>query len=122
MNSAHAEDRSREFGRQLVAVLDRWELDRSEQSRLLAVDLEVLEAVRDGSQLIPSGEPLERSMCLAELFTWLSALFPEQPDLRDTWIKRRNKALDDAKPLELMLQSIDGLRRVVRLTAYQAHT
>jgi hypothetical protein len=111
-----------ELGPLLWPALADWGLAPDEEARLLAISPEQLKDLKQGAQTLPSGEPLERAACLVDLHIALWRLFPENPDLRSTWIKRRNKVFADSKPLDVMLEGLEGLKHVARTASYQAHT
>lgn len=124
MTSSHAERVQHEINSELrellLAALDCWELTNLEQCSVLSIDAPTLLRLRERSAELPEGEPAVRARFLVTLAELLTALFPERPDIRNTWVRRQNIKLDGATPLNLMMTGrLDDTKRVVRFAQYQ---
>lgn len=96
---------------QLVERLfDRWELDGQVRHALLSGDGEPHAVDQSGAPTT-----LERARRLLEIHAGLTLLFPDNPELRWTWVARSNRALNGMTPLDVMLEGYGGIRRVVQL-------
>lgn len=79
-------------------LFDRWQLDEKTRRQLLSNDPELRRAERP-----ESSTATERARQLLTIDAGLRLLFPEDQDLRWTWVTRRNHASSGATPLEVML-------------------
>ncbi len=66
--------------------------------------------------MIPKGKDLAKRVGLMlSIHKALVLLYPENENLRRTWVHRRNKMLGNYKPIELMKeQGLIGIAKVVR--------
>lgn len=91
-------------------LFDRWQLDEQTRRQLLSTTL--------GPRGAESGESpaaTERARQLLNIHAGLRCLFPERPELRWSWVTRRNRALGGSIPLEVMLAGHDGILNVLQL-------
>ncbi|WP_425480165.1 antitoxin Xre/MbcA/ParS toxin-binding domain-containing protein [Cognatilysobacter segetis] len=58
---------------------------------------------------------VERARSLLTIHAGLRLLFPDDQNLRWTWVSRRNLALGGSTPLEVMLAGDTGIGRVLQL-------
>ncbi len=110
--------------RLITNLFDRWDLTGDEQLDLLSLSAKsrsLLPAYRRGTKSISaSRDTTERVAWLLSVHKALRLLYPRNPELRYTWIKRRNQAFNNLTPLEIMRQGgIVGLMVVSRYLDYQ---
>lgn len=91
-------------------LFDRWQLDEQTRRRLLSTD-----PVPRHVESEESSAAMERARQLLNIHAGLRCLFPDDPELRWTWVTRRNQALDGSTPLDVMLAGRDGTLKVLRL-------
>lgn len=91
-------------------LFDRWQLDEKTRSQLLPADLGSHCAERTASSTV-----IARARQLLTLHAGLRCLFPEDRELRWTWVTRRSHALGGSTPLEVMLAGDAGIDRVLLL-------
>lgn len=121
--TAAAADLASEQARQGMAKLvtnlfDCWGLDTAQQLQLLGMSPSSRAALgryRQGRPLPDSRDVRDRVGLLLAVHKALGLLYPRNPKLKYGWIKRRNQALGNRTPLEVMIeQGITGLARVAR--------
>lgn len=104
--------------RLVTRLFDRWELDTTIQLNLLGLsesDQAQLIRCRRGEPLSTSRDMLDRVGWLLAIYKTLRLLFPQNPELRSQWIKRRNRAFADRTPLEEMTEhGLSGITKVSR--------
>ena len=118
------EDGRRDLARVITALFDRWKLDTELQMQLLGMSpksRKLLPRYRSGDQALPgSRDSLDRAGYLLGIHKGLRLLFPEDEELRFSWVHRRNLALEGATPLEVMVRDgLIGIARVARLVDFQ---
>lgn len=91
-------------------LFNRWKLDAQLRDQLLSGG----RVPHDADQAKPSAS-IERARRLLDIHAGLGLLFPENPELRWTWIARKNGALEGMTPLEVMLEGEAGVDRVLQL-------
>ena len=106
----------------VINLFDRWGLDTAQQLKLLGMSPSsraALSRYRRG-QPLPDGRDLrDRVGLLLAVHKALGLLYPHNPNLKYGWVKRRNQAFDNKRPLEVMIeQGITGLARVARYLDY----
>lgn len=122
---ALAEDQTRsDLARVLMALFERWSLSTDAQLSLLGLSPEsrkLLGLYRRGERALPNQrDALDRAGYLMGIHKGLRLLFPENPELRYSWVKRRNQVLEGRTPLEVMLEDgLVGLARIARLVDFQ---
>ena len=107
-----------------MALFERWSLPTDAQLSLLGLSPEsrkLLGLYRRGERALPNQrDALDRVGYLMGIHKGLRLLFPESPELRYSWVKRRNQLLEGRTPLEVMLEDgLVGLARVARLIDFQ---
>lgn len=112
----------RDLGRSLARLFTYWEVPEAQQAELLELLPAKAARVLTGDEPLPLGEPLDRAGYLFGLYRLLASMFPENPELRSSWVRRRNRELGDVSPIELMTHGgLSGLKRVLELVEHQAH-
>ncbi len=114
----------RDLARTIAALFEKWQLGTDEQMNLLGMSAEsrkVLKPYLRGERALPdSRDTLDRVGYLLGIHKGLRLLFPEDEVLRYDWVKRRNQALDERRPLDVMIeQGLIGIARVARLVDFQ---
>lgn len=107
----------RNLGRAVVALLQKWKLTEKQQVALLGGGAHGGAALSEHliSERLLSGCPdlLERVAHLMGIHGSLRLLFPENEDLRFSWVRRRNQAFGGSAPIDIMLgDGVDGIVRV----------
>jgi hypothetical protein len=107
----------RNLGRAVVALFQKWNLSEEQQLALLgseAHDGAELYGYRIGERPLPGcPEVLQRVAHIMGIHASLRLLFPENEDLRFSWVRRRNRAFGGAAPIDIMLRDgADGIARV----------
>jgi hypothetical protein len=120
---AHSNTR-RELARVIGRLFGKWELSLDQQLALLGLDSEsheVLGQYHRGERSLPSDRgTLERAGHLLAIHAALRRLFPEDPELRFSWVHRRNRGLDGRAPLAVMQDDgLTGIARVLKLLEIQ---
>jgi hypothetical protein len=90
-------DRSKALLKLVSNLFDKWELTEAERRDLLG----------------PDDELEDRAGWLLSIHKALRLLYPENPEICYSWVKRRNQVFDNQTPLQIMLQSgIPGMKAV----------
>lgn len=84
----------------------------AQQAALLNVDAATLDAYQDGKTLADDQTLLARVRLVMAIHKALHHLFAGVPTQAMTWLRAPNPRFDQAKPLDLMLASLDGLKIV----------
>ncbi|GAB6194888.1 hypothetical protein PAGU2595_001870 [Lysobacter xanthus] len=105
----------RDLGRVVIALLEKWGLSAEQQLALLASkgqSVSTLQQLNNGDCSLPPAV-LQRFGHLIGIHGSLRLLFPEDKELRFSWIWRRNLAFDGLAPIDIMLRDgADGIARV----------
>ena len=107
------------LGKMIMQLFALWELDTASQLNLLGLS-ETSRALlsklkRGDAPLAGSRDTLDRVGWLLAIHKALRLLYPKNPQLRYSWISRRNQAFNNYQPLEIMKQEgLIGLARVAR--------
>jgi hypothetical protein len=114
----------RDLARELIALFDRWELSSHQRMELLSLSpgqQKALNQYRCGQRALPlTRDALDRAGLLLGIYRGLGDLFPEDQALRLTWIRRRNRLLDQLSPLDIMMRDgLVGVFRIARLVEAQ---
>jgi len=84
----------------------------AQQALLLGVEETVINAYQDGKALANSPLLLDRVRLIMAIHKALHSLFAGDPIRAQEWMRRQNPRFEQARPLELMLGSLDGLKIV----------
>ena len=91
-------NRSKALLKLAINLFGKWELTEAERHDLLG----------------PDDELEDRAGWLLSIHKALRLLYPENPEICYSWVKRRNQLFDNQTPLQVMLQSgIPGMKAVV---------
>ena len=120
----HSDDDFRsEEGRSALAkmvmkLFSLWQLSTADQLELLGLSVKsraMLSKYAKGDALPEARDTLDRVGWLMAIHKALRLLYPQNPEIRYSWVKRRNEAFDNLAPLDVMKeQGIIGIARVSR--------
>lgn len=102
-----------------LKLFDHWQLTQVEQLHLLGMSEQSrssLDKYRKGEKPFPkSRDLLDRVGYLLAIHKALRLLYPQNSNIRYSWLNRRNKAFENYSPLEIIQhQGILGYARVTR--------
>lgn len=123
----HSEDSRLKVTSMIMTLFQKWEISTSAQLKLLGMKSSsraVLSNYRRGDRAIPDDEDkLRRAGLLLLIHKCLRLLFPHNPRLIYSWMKRKNKAFEDKTPLDVISQhGLFGLARVAHYLEFQLVT
>lgn len=103
----------------VMRLFERWGLDSTAQLNLLglsATSRAMLSRYRRGSSLPATRDLLDRVGWLLSTHKALRLLYPQNAELRYSWVSRRHGAFDHRTPLEVMME--DGLIGIAKVARY----
>jgi hypothetical protein len=104
-------------------LFDHWKLNTEDQLNLLGLSStsrSMLGKYRKGNPLSSSRDMQDRAGWLLAIHKALRLLYPRNPELRYSWISRRNRAFDNLAPLDLMKdEGLIGIAKVARYLDFQ---
>jgi hypothetical protein len=111
-------DARRKLARMVTRLFELWHLPAADQLELLGLSRTSraqISKYRKGGALPSSRDMLDRIGWLLSIHKSLRLLYPRNESIRSTWIKRRNRILDNQRPLDIMkYQGLIGIARVAR--------
>jgi hypothetical protein len=111
-------DARKKLARMVTRLFELWELPTADQLELLGLSRTSraqISKYRKGGALPSSRDMLDRIGWLLSIHKSLRLLYPRNENIRYTWVKRRNRILDDQRPLDIMKhQGLIGIARVAR--------
>ena len=119
---AHIKIESSEARKKLALMVTRlfelWNVTTADQLELLGLSRTSraqISKYRSGGAVPSSRDMLDRIGWLLSIHKSLRLLYPRNDNIRYTWVKRRNRVLDDQRPLDIMTyQGLIGIARVAR--------
>ena len=115
-------DARRKLAQMVTRLFELWDLPSADQLELLGLSRTSraqISKYRKGGALPSSRDMLDRIGWLLSIHKSLRLLYPRNENIRYTWVKRRNKILDDQRPLDIMkYQGLIGIARVARYLDY----
>ena len=106
------------LARMVTRLFELWNLSTADQLELLGLSRTSraqISKYRNGGAVPSSRDMLDRIGWLLSIHKSLRLLYPRNENIRYTWIKRRNRILDDQRPLDIMkYQGLIGVARVAR--------
>ena len=115
-------DARRKLAQMVTRLFELWDLPAADQLELLGLSRTSraqISKYRKGGALPSSRDMLDRIGWLLSIHKSLRLLYPRNENIRYTWVKRRNKILDDQRPLDIMkYQGLIGIARVARYLDY----
>lgn len=108
----------------IIRLLDEWELKTADELRLLGLretSRNMLANYRKQTNIMPyDQDKLERVGLLLNIYKNIYDLYPENPTLRKTWIKRTNALLGNKRPIDIMLENgLFGMADILRFLDFQ---
>jgi len=104
-------------------LFDHWKLNTENQLNLLGLSStsrSMLGKYRKGNPLSSSRDMQDRAGWLFAIHKALRLLYPRNPDLRYSWVSRRNRAFNNLAPLDLMKdEGLIGIAKVARYLDFQ---
>ena len=111
-----------ELAKMVIQLFTHWGLSTSDQLELLGLSTKsrgLLARYAKGEALPEGRDSLDRVGWLLSIHKALRLLYPHNPEIRYTWVSRRNTAFANLTPLAVMKeQGIIGLARVARYLDY----
>ena len=108
----------RKLARIVTRLFELWNLSTADQLQLLGLSRTSraqISRYRNGGAVPSSRDMLDRIGWLLSIHKSLRLLYPRNQSIRYTWVMRRNRILDDQRPLEIMKhQGLIGIARVAR--------
>ncbi len=114
----------KKIGLIIMRLFDHWGLTTEEQLSLLGLSPKsraLLTKYRKGQAAInPGRDTLDRVGWLLAAHKALRLLYPENENIRYSWIKRRNKVFNNLTPLQVMItEGMIGVAKVSRYLDFQ---
>ena len=114
----------KKIGLIIMRLFDHWSLTTEEQLSLLGLSSKsraLLTKYRKGQAAInPGRDTLDRVGWLLATHKALRLLYPENENIRYSWIKRRNKVFNNLTPLQVMItEGMIGVAKVSRYLDFQ---
>ena len=108
----------KKLARMVTRLFELWDLPSGDQLKLLGLSRTsraLISMYCKGEAAPTSRDRLDRIGWLLSIHKSLRLLYPRNENIRYTWIKRRNRILDDQRPLDIMrYQGLIGIARVAR--------
>lgn len=102
----------------VTRLFEHWNLATADQLELLGLSRTSraqISKYRNGGAVPSSRDMLDRIGWLLSIHKSLRLLYPRNEHIRHTWVKRRNRILEDQRPLDIMKdQGLIGVARVAR--------
>lgn len=113
-----APDSRRALAKMVTKLFQFWDIPTADQLDLLGLSAKsraMLTKYRAGEALPESRDTLDRVGWLMAIHKALGLLYPHNPDIRYSWVTRRNQAFDNLRPIDVMKEGgIIGIARVAR--------
>ena len=108
----------RKLARMVTRLFELWNISTTDQLELLGLSRTSraqISKYRNGGAVPSSRDMLDRIGWLLSIHKSLRLLYPRNENIRYTWVVRRNRILDDQRPLDIMkYQGLIGIARVAR--------
>ncbi|MDB9894150.1 MbcA/ParS/Xre antitoxin family protein [Reinekea forsetii] len=92
----------------IVKLFDLWALSNAEMLNLLGLSprsVSKLHGLKTGTSALSDGQDAQdRVGYLLDIHKALGLLFPENPQMKYSWVKTQNRMIDGKTPLQLMLE------------------
>jgi hypothetical protein len=102
----------------VTRLFELWKISTGDQLELLGLSRTSraqISKYRNGGAVPSSRDMLDRIGWLLSIHKSLRLLYPRNENIRYTWVKRRNRILDDQRPLDIMKhQGLIGIARGAR--------
>jgi len=111
-------DARKKLALMVTRLFELWKISTADQLDLLGLSRTSraqISKYRSGGAVPSSRDMLDRIGWLLSIHKSLRLLYPRNENIRYTWVKRRNRVLDDQRPLDIMTyQGLIGIARVAR--------
>ena len=111
-------DARKKLARMVTRLFELWNISTADQLELMGLSRTSraqLAKYRSGGAVPSSRDMLDRIGWLLSIHKSLRLLYPRNEHIRHTWVRRRNRILDDQRPLDIMKnQGLIGVARVAR--------
>ncbi len=111
-------DARKKLARMVTRLFELWKISTADQLELLGLSRTSraqISKYRNGGAVPSSRDMLDRIGWLLSIHKSLRLLYPRNENIRYSWVKRRNRILDDQRPLDIMKnQGLIGVARVAR--------
>lgn len=97
----------------LHALFQQWGIHDINQIELLGI--QEIKKLQQGVPLPDDTDVLERAGQLLAIERALNKLYPYQPGRRNDWVLTPNSMLNDVPPINIMLEGLDGIKKVREL-------
>jgi hypothetical protein len=118
----HSTEARSALAKMIIRLFTHWKLSTSDQLELLGLSPKsrgLLAKYAKGEALPEGRDSLDRVGWLMSIHKSLRLLYPYNPEIRYSWVNRRNTAFNNLTPLTVMKeQGIIGLARVARYLDY----
>ena len=109
----------KKLARMVTRLFELWKISTADQLELLGLSRTSraqISKYRNGGAVPSSRDMLDRIGWLLSIHKSLRLLYPRNENIRYTWVKRRNRILDDQRPLDIM--TYHGLIGIARIARY----
>lgn len=110
------------LAKMVIKLFQLWEIPTADQLDLLGLSAKsrsLLARYAKGDALPEGRDTLDRVGWLLSIHKALRLLYPQNKEIRYSWVNRRNEAFGNLRPLDVMKeQGIIGLARVSRYLDY----
>ena len=111
-------DARKKLALMVTRLFELWNISTADQLELLGLSRTSraqISKYRNGGAVPSSRDMLDRIGWLLSIHKSLRLLYPRNENVRYTWVTRRNRILDDQRPLDIMKnQGLIGVARVAR--------
>lgn len=110
------------LAKMVMQLFSLWGLSTADQLELLGLSPKsraILKRYQIGQAVPSSRDMLDRIGWLFSIHKSLRLLYPKNDKIRYSWVKRRNKILENHSPLEIMREQ--GLIGIARVSRYLDH-
>lgn len=115
----HSRECKAALTKMVMRLFDLWQIPSTDQAALLNRSLGSIRRYRSGGCISDEEEMFDRVATLLRIHKNLRILYPYNQDLVYSWVSYQNQALGGAKPIEIMKEGLDGLKRVMGYLDYQ---
>ena len=111
-------DARKKLALMVTRLFELWKISTADQLELLGLSRTSraqISKYRNGGAVPSSRDMLDRIGWLLSIHKSLRLLYPRNENIRYSWVNRRNRILDDQRPLDIMkTQGLIGVARVAR--------
>lgn len=104
----------------LMRLFEHWKLDNQQKLALLGMSensrSQLAKFAAGTAPLSKGRDTQDRAAHLLSMHKSLGMLYPFNPDLRYSWILRRNELLDGKRPIDIMIE--EGLLGILKMARF----